>query len=103
LIYTGKKESASQTKPFAEESMLAIKKARKMIEADPKSSTARTFADLILALESESPYQLRSLYDLPGDEFKICLDILQEWRIDRYYAGKKKAVKAAMDLQQDEG
>ena len=83
--------------------MLAIKKARRMIESDPKSSTSQTFAEFILALENESPYQLRALYDLSGGDFKICVEILNEWRLDRYYAGKKKAVKAAIDMQQDEG
>lgn len=82
--------------------MLAIKKARKIIQADPKANASHILAEFILALENESPYQLRRLYDLNGENFKICLTILNEWRIDRYYAGKRKAVKVAMDLQQEE-
>lgn len=68
--------------------MLAIKKARKLIEADPTSSASKTLAELVLALESEASFNLAEIYKLSYDHFETALEILAEWRLDRYYAKK---------------
>jgi len=68
----------------------AIKHARKLLEADPTSEAAKTFAHLVLALESEGDFSLTRLYDLDIQNFDLAMKILAEWRIDRYYAGKAK-------------
>ena len=68
--------------------MLAIKKARKLIEANPSDAASKTLADLVLALESETPFQLAGIYELDYKCFEIALEILAEWRMDRYYAKK---------------
>lgn len=70
--------------------MNAIKAARKMIAADPTSKTARTLSQLVLALESEASIELSDLYELDLPAFDLAIDILSEWRLDRYYAGKAK-------------
>ena len=70
--------------------MNAIKSARKFIVANPASESARTLAQLVLALEAESQFQIAELYKLELETFEIAIDILKEWRIDRYYAGKAK-------------
>lgn len=70
--------------------MIAIKSARKTIENDPGTADARILADLVLSLENESPFPLADLYHLGQKNFALALDILGEWRIDRYYAGKAK-------------
>ena len=70
--------------------MNAIKSARKFIVANPASESARTLAQLVLALESETQFQIADLYKLELESFDIAIDILKEWRIDRYYAGKAK-------------
>ena len=70
--------------------MNAIKSARKLIAADPSSAAARTLARLVLALESEAAFDISSLYALGLKDFELSIDILKEWRIDRYYAGKGK-------------
>lgn len=70
--------------------MNAIKTARKLIATDPTSDAARTLARLVLALESESTFDIASLYALDLKDFELSMDILKEWRIDRYYAGKGK-------------
>jgi len=59
-----------------------------MIKNDPGSHASRIFSDLVHSLENDQPCQLKQLYELSGDHFNICLDILYEWRIDRYYYGK---------------
>jgi hypothetical protein len=72
--------------------MLAIKKARKLIETNPSDAASKTLADLVLALESETPFQLANIYELDYKRFEIALEILAEWRMDRYYAKKLRLV-----------
>lgn len=70
--------------------MTAIKSARRFIECDPDAPDARILADLVLSLESELALPLRDLYRLQDENFELALEILNDWRIDRYHAGKAK-------------
>ena len=70
--------------------MRAIKKARKFIENDPFSDSSKTLSRLVLALESEATFPIGDLYKMDYNTFALALEILQEWRIDQYYAGKSK-------------
>lgn len=70
--------------------MNAIKKARQIILATPDSQEALTLARLVLALEAETDFPLVSLYALNLDSFGLAMEILKEWRLDRYYAQKGK-------------
>ena len=70
--------------------MNAIKKTRRLIEAEPTSQSARTLAGLVRALESDDKFGLADLYELDYDNFNLALEILKEWRLDRYYMGKAK-------------
>lgn len=80
--------------------MNAIKEAKKLIARDPFRESAKTLADLVLALESGEPYHLERLYALDLDQFDLALQMLKEWRLDRYYAGKAKLYDAATQLHQ---
>lgn len=75
--------------------MLAIKKARKLIEAKPTDEASLALADLVLALETEQSYPLHRLYDLDYKRFELAMEILAEWRLDRYYASKIKLIDAS--------
>ena len=70
--------------------MNAIKKVRRLIESDPSTRTAATLARLVRALESAEKFELTDLYDLDFDSFNLAIDILKEWRLDRYYMSKAK-------------
>jgi hypothetical protein len=70
--------------------MRAIKRARKFIEQNPSDPTAQTLSRLVLALESEADFPISELYMLDFDRFNMALQMLREWRIDRYYAGKAR-------------
>lgn len=70
--------------------MRAIKKARRQIESDPTSNAGRTLSDLVLALESNGSFELGRIYDLDPDTCTLALELLEEWRLDRYYAGKAR-------------
>ena len=83
--------------------MIAIKAARKFIETNPDDPEAKILAQLVLALESETACSLADLYRLGLDRFDLAIDILREWRIDRYYAGKAKLFDVSWQLQELEG
>ena len=77
----------------------AIKKAQKFIAKDPYRDSAKTLAQLVLTLESREPFPLDRLYELDMDQFDLALDILKEWRLDRYYAGKSKLYDLSLQTQ----
>ena len=68
--------------------MRALKKTRKLIERNPEKPEAQILSALVLALESEEPFQLADLYQLNYDDFNLALQLLSEWRLDRYYSSK---------------
>ncbi|WP_332749082.1 hypothetical protein [Hydrogenophaga sp.] len=68
--------------------MLAVKKARKLIQADPENAGARTLSALVIALESDEAFPLSQLYALSYAHFELALEILAEWRLDRHYSSK---------------
>lgn len=68
----------------------AIKEARRFIARQPDDENARILASLVLALESDRSFELVTLYKLDYKAFNLAIDVLREWRLDRYYAGKAK-------------
>ncbi len=80
--------------------MNAIKEAKKLIAKHPFEATAKTLADLVLSLESREPFQLERLYALDLAHFDLAVQIVKEWRLDRYYAGKAKLYDFALQVNQ---
>ena len=78
--------------------MNAIKEARHIVKTEPDSETARTLAHLVIALESEAEVPLASLYALDLKTFGLAMKILNEWRLDRYYAHKGKLLNVSHQL-----
>lgn len=78
--------------------MNAIKKARKLIASHPESDSAKTLARLVRALESDEKFELGDLYKLDYEDFNVGIDILKEWRLDRYYMGKAKLHDLSVQL-----
>ncbi|SEU19624.1 hypothetical protein [Variovorax sp. OV084] len=79
--------------------MNAIKEARQIITTDPNGEESLTLARLVLALESEDDFPLASLYTLSLGTFSLAMEILKEWRIDRYYARKGKLLDVSYQAQ----
>ena len=71
--------------------MRAIKQAKKLIENNQNSSIVKTFSKLILSLESDIEFSVKDLYALDTAEFELAIEVLKDWRIDRFYIGKAKA------------
>ena len=78
--------------------MHAIKEARKFIERNPSDPSAITLSRLVLALESEVEFPVADIYKLDLDRFNLALEILREWRLDRYFAGKAKLFDTATQM-----
>lgn len=78
--------------------MRALKQARKLIEKKPESQTARTLSSLVVALESETPFALQSLYQIDYDDFELALDLIKEWRLDRYYSSKVRLLDLSVQV-----
>ena len=78
--------------------MRAIKEARKFIESNSGGADAITLSRLVLALESEIDFPITDIYLLDYDKFKLALEILQEWRLDRHFAGKSRLYDVSMHL-----
>jgi hypothetical protein len=78
--------------------MRAIKEARKYIERKPDDARAKTLSRLVLALESEVDFPIADLYKLDLARFKLALEILDEWRLDRHYASKAKLFDVSLQL-----
>ena len=78
--------------------MNAIKKIRKHVTANPDSEESRTLLKLVLALESDEPFSLRSLYDLDLGGFDMAIDLLKDWRLDRYYTSKGQLLDLAQQI-----
>jgi flagellar biosynthesis/type III secretory pathway protein FliH len=78
--------------------MNAIKLARRFIETDPTNDSAQILARLVLALESERSFELITLYQLDYKSFQLAMDILKEWRLDRYYASKSKLYDLSVQI-----
>ena len=70
--------------------MNEIKKARRLIETNPTAPAAIILTKLVRALESDEKFDLADLYRLNFDNFNLAIDVLKEWRLDRYYSGKAK-------------
>ena len=78
--------------------MRAIKQARKFIETQPDDANARTLSRLVRALESEADFPITDLYLLDADGFKLAMEILDEWRLDRHYASKVRLFDVSMQM-----
>ena len=76
--------------------MRAIKKARRLIEAQPESTASVVLSRLVVSLEAETPFDLASLYQLDYKTFELALQVLAEWRLDRYYSGKARLLGASV-------
>ena len=79
--------------------MRAIKQVKKLIENNPTSRSGQTFSKLILSLESEIEFLVKDLYQLDAQEFDLAMEVLKDWRIDRFYLGKAKVFDAATHAQ----
>ncbi len=76
--------------------MRAIREARKLIEANPADPSAQFLSRLVIALETDADFPISQLYQLNFEHFHLALEVLREWRLDRYYAGKGRLMDLSL-------
>lgn len=70
--------------------MNAIKKVRHYLQAHPSRESSKTLAGLTAALAEERVYPLAALYELDLEAFELAIELMCDWRLDRYYAARLK-------------
>ncbi len=70
--------------------MNAIKQVRKYLEQHPNRKSSLFLADLVEALAEERPIPIRELYELDHEAFELAIELMKDWRLDRYYAARIK-------------
>lgn len=70
--------------------MNAIKQVRKYLQTNPGSPSALTLTRLAAALGEESEFALGELYKLEAEAFDLAIELMKDWRLDRYYAARIK-------------
>lgn len=76
--------------------MNAIKAIRKHLEKYPDKPSSKALARLVAALAEERNYSLSELYAMDYEAFEMALELLKDWRIDRYYAARLKLFDFAL-------
>jgi hypothetical protein len=70
--------------------MNAIKKVRRYMQAHPKDDASRVLAHLAACLADERAFPLSELYGLDMEAFDLAIELMRDWRLDRYYAARLK-------------
>jgi hypothetical protein len=78
--------------------MNAIKVIRKHLEKYPDKPSSRSLARLVAALAEEKPFPLSELYAMDYEAFEMAVELLRDWRLDRYYAARLKLFDFALNL-----
>ena len=79
--------------------MRVFKKIRRLIENDPLSQEAQVLAALVTALEGDTNFSVKDLYSLDEKHFDMAIELLSDWRLDRYYLGKAKVFDLALQAK----
>jgi ATP-dependent protease HslVU (ClpYQ) peptidase subunit len=82
--------------------MNAIKQIRKYLEKDSQSEGAKILARLTAALAEEGQFSLADLYKLDYETFNLAIDLLKDWRLDRYYAARIRLFDVVLNQTQVE-
>ncbi len=77
--------------------MFAIQKLEEYLQTRASPAAARELKRLVEALKREGEYPLASLYEIDFEAFELALNVLHDWRIDRYYADRVPAVQRLTD------
>lgn len=66
--------------------MYSIQRLENYLNNGASPATSRELSRLVRALREEREYPLSSLYQIDYQAFELAIDVLRDWRVDRYYA-----------------
>lgn len=75
----------------------AIKDVNRYLNKHPDTPSAAVLARLPAALSREDRLELGDLYALDWESFELAIELLRDWRIDRYYANRPDLFSAPVD------
>lgn len=70
--------------------MNTLKKLEKRLINKPGSDENDFFRHLVEALCLKEKLDLAELYEMPYDDFKLAMAIMQDWRLDQYTKTKER-------------
>jgi hypothetical protein len=79
------------------EPMNAIKKVRRYLLNNPDQASARVLRRLVVTLGEEGQFPLADLYAMDLEAFDLALELMRDWRLDRYYAARIKLFDVALE------
>ena len=82
--------------------MNAIKEVRKFILRNPGAPSSQVLARLAAALAEEREFQLGDLYELDREAFDLAIELMKDWRLDRYYAARIKLFDVVLNEAPEE-
>ena len=65
--------------------MRTIERARWLLSRDPHGPSVRVLQKLLHALETGGDFNIAELAILPHDRYQLAVDVLRDWRKDRYH------------------
>jgi len=77
--------------------MNAIKEVRKYLLRNSGSASSTVLARLIAAIAEESEFPLGELYALDAEAFDLAIELMKDWRLDRYYAARIKLFDTVLE------
>ncbi len=83
--------------------MRTIERARWLLSRDPHGPSVRVLQKLLHALETGGDFNIAELAILPHDRYQLAVDVLRDWRKDRYHLpGTTVARQATAEHQETE-
>ncbi|HTN49742.1 MAG TPA: hypothetical protein VMK32_09960 [Burkholderiaceae bacterium] len=76
--------------------MNAIKEVRKYLQRNPGTANSKILARLTAAIAEEAEFPLGELYGLNAEAFDLAMELMSDWRLDRYYAARIKLFDAVL-------
>jgi glutamine synthetase adenylyltransferase len=67
------------------------------IHADPDDSTASTLRALIKSLDAGAQFDINQLYQLGYSDFSMAMELMKQWRLDRFRYERGWASRASTD------
>jgi hypothetical protein len=77
--------------------MNAAKRIRKFLVQNPSHPSSSILSRLVVSIGEESAISLDDMYALNYETFGYVLDLLKEWRLDRYNVSKLRLLDTVLD------
>ncbi len=69
----------------------AVKSIAKYVHKHQGEEGAIVLRELCEALENDKPFVLARLYDIPPQAFELAMNLIVNWRLDRYLTKRRFA------------